>query len=134
MKPEIGFTVKVVVLEIPEKVAVSVIRVEALTLPAVKVYVAEVEPCGTVTDEGTLAALELELDNEITAPPLPAGDVRVTVAVADCPLTTVFELSDRPFNEGAGASTVNAAVLVTPEKLAASITEVEEDTLPDVTE
>jgi hypothetical protein len=36
-----------------------------------------VEPCGTVTVEGTLAAVLLELEREMAAPPLPAAAVRL---------------------------------------------------------
>jgi hypothetical protein len=46
------------------------------------VNVAEVEPCGTVTLDGTLAAVELELESDTATPPTPAAVVRVTVPVA----------------------------------------------------
>jgi len=57
--------------------------VDADTLPPVTKNVAELEPCATVTVVGTLAAVALELDSEITAPPLAADPVRVMVALPD---------------------------------------------------
>ena len=55
--------------------------VEEPTAPAVSVNVAEVEPAGTVTLEGTEAAVVLELESEIPTPPVPAAEVSVTVPV-----------------------------------------------------
>jgi len=54
--------------------------VAVVTLPAVAAKVVEVEPCGTVTVAGTLAAAEDALMST-TAPPLSAPDVSVTVQV-----------------------------------------------------
>lgn len=65
----------------PEEEAVKVAGVEALTVPAVTVNVAEVDPAGTVTLAGTLAAVVLELDRVTTTPPVPAAAVRLTVPV-----------------------------------------------------
>ena len=42
-------------------------------MPVLTVNVAEVEPCGTVTLEGTLAAVVLELESATATPPVPAG-------------------------------------------------------------
>ena len=89
--------------------------VDAVTVPAVIENVAEFMPCGTVTDEGTLAAALFELESETTAPPLPAADVRVTVPVAVWPLRMLFELSAMLLRLGNGGLTVRAAVLLTPE-------------------
>jgi len=52
-------------------------------VPVVTVNVADIEPCGTVTLEGTLAAAVLELASETTTPPVPAAAVRLTVPVPD---------------------------------------------------
>jgi hypothetical protein len=52
-------------------------------VPAVTVNVAEVEPAGTVTLEGTLAAVELELESDTDTPPVPAAAVRLKVPVPD---------------------------------------------------
>ena len=60
-------------------------EVDVVTLPVVTENVAEVEPCGTVTDAGTLAAVEFELESDTTAPPEPAAEVRLTVPVPDWP-------------------------------------------------
>jgi hypothetical protein len=76
-----GLAVTPKVLLTPEYVAVNVAAVEELTAPAVTVNVADVEPCGTVTLAGTVAAAVLELESETTTPPVAAADVRVTVPV-----------------------------------------------------
>jgi hypothetical protein len=86
-----------------------------VTLPAVTEIVAEVEPCGTVTDEATLATAAFELDSETTAPPAPAGDVRLTVPFTDWPLTIVLELNVRLLNVGSGGFTVRLDVTLAPE-------------------
>jgi hypothetical protein len=54
-----------------------------VTAPPVTEKVAAVEPCGTVTDEGTLAAPAFELKSKTMTPPAPAGDVRLTDPVVD---------------------------------------------------
>jgi len=89
--------------------------VAVVTLPAVTENGADVEPCGTVTDEGTLAAAALELESDTTAPPFPAADVRVTVPVADWPLRIVFELREIALRTAAGGFTVRPDVRLTPE-------------------
>lgn len=61
----------------------TVSGVELVTVFAVTVKVAEVEPCATVTVAGTVAAVVFELDRDTTAPPEPAGVVSVTVPVPD---------------------------------------------------
>jgi hypothetical protein len=57
--------------------------VEELTVPVVTVNVVEVEPWGTVTFAGTLAAAVLELESATVTPPVPAAAVRLTVPVPD---------------------------------------------------
>ena len=63
-------------------------------MPAVTVNVAEVDPVGTVTLAGTVAAVVFELESVTTAPPVPAATVRVTVPVPDWPLTIVLGLTE----------------------------------------
>ena len=82
----------------------------AVTLAVVTGNVAEVEPCGIVTEAGTVA-LELELESEITAPPDPAAAVRLTVPVPDWPPTIVAGLTETLLS--ATGFTVSAAVLLT---------------------
>lgn len=65
----------------PEYVAVKVAEVEVLTVPAVTVNVAVVEPAATVTLAGTVTADVLELESATETPPVPAAEVRVTVPV-----------------------------------------------------
>jgi hypothetical protein len=86
-----------------------------VTLPAVTENVAEVAPCGTVTDAATLTTAAFELDSETTAPPAPAGDVRLTVPFADWPLTIVLELNVRLLNVGSKGFTVRPDVTLAPE-------------------
>ncbi len=86
-----------------------------LTLPVLTVNVAEVEPCGIVTLEGTVAAVVLELESETETPPVPAADVRVMVPVPDCPLTIVLGLAEMLLKAGGGGLTVIPKVAFTPE-------------------
>jgi hypothetical protein len=89
--------------------------VELLTLPAVTVNVAEVEPCGTVTVAGTLAAEVFELESDTDMPPLPAAAVRVTVPLPDWLLTIVLGLTETLLRAGGGGLMVRLNVLFTPE-------------------
>ena len=79
------------------------------------VNVAEVEPCGTVTLAGTLAAVVLELKSDTATPPDPAADVRLTVPVPDRPLTIVLGLTETLLKTTGGGLTVTPNVLLTPE-------------------
>lgn len=63
--------------------AVIVTGVDVVTLPVVTLKVADVDPCGTVTLAGTLAAVEFELERYTIHPPEPAAPVRVSVPVPD---------------------------------------------------
>ena len=63
-----------------------------VTLLVETVKVALVDPAGTVTLAGTVAAVVLLLDSETARPPDGAAEVRVTVPVAELPPTTVAEL------------------------------------------
>ena len=84
-------------------------------MPAVTVNVAEVEPCGIVTDDGTLAATGFELESKTNAPPVPAAEVRVMVPVPDWPLTSVPGLTETPLKAPGSGFTVTPNVLLTPE-------------------
>ena len=86
-----------------------------LTVPVVTVNVAEADPCGTVTNDGTLPTAEFELDNDTIAPPAPATDERLTVPVPDWPLTTALGLTEKLFRLGNDELTVKAAALLMPE-------------------
>ena len=88
--------------------------VAAITPPPVTKNVAEIAPCGTVTVAGTLALPAFELDSEITAPPVPAGPLRVTVPAPDWPVTIVLGLTKRLVRAGAGGLTVNPNVELAP--------------------
>jgi hypothetical protein len=77
-------------------------------LPVLTANVTEEEPCGTVTLEGTVAAVVLELESATATPPVPAADVRVTVPVPGCPLTIVLGLTEMLLSAGAGG------LMVTP--------------------
>jgi hypothetical protein len=79
------------------------------------VKVADVEPCATVTLEGTLAVVVLELDSDTATPPVPAASVRLTVPVPDWPLTIVLGLTEMLLRAGAGGLTVTPNVAFTPE-------------------
>jgi hypothetical protein len=110
-----------------------VMEVAVFTVAVVTVKVAEVVPCGTVTEAGTLAAEVFELESDTTAPPEGAAAVRVTVPVPDWPLTIVPGLTERLLSAAAGGLTVSPNVAVTPEYEAVSVTEVELVTVPVVT-
>ena len=88
-------------------------EVDAVTLLVVTENVAEIEPCGIVTEAGTVA-LEFELASDISAPPDPAAAVRLTVPVPDWPPTIVAGLTETLLSAAGGTGfTMSAAVLVT---------------------
>jgi hypothetical protein len=74
----------------------------------------------------------LELDSETTAPPLPAGEVRLTVPVADWPLTTALGLIDM-LARLVGGLMVSGNVALTPRYEAVSVTGVGALTTPATT-
>ncbi len=92
-----------------------VTEVAVPTVPAVTVKVAEVAPAATVTLAGTLAAVELELDSDTTAPPDGAATVKVTVPVAVFPLAIALGLTAMLLSAAAGGLTVMPVVALTPE-------------------
>jgi len=128
-----GLTVTPKILLTLEYEAVKVTDVAELTVPAVTVKVAEVCPCGTVTEAGTLAAELLELESATETPPLPAADVSVTVPVAVPALAMVLEFTERLLSAGGGGLTVIPKVLLTLEYEAVKVTDVAELTVPAVT-
>ena len=110
-----GLMVTPKVVLTPEYEAVKVAPVEELTVPAVTVNVAEVEPAGTVTLEGTLAAVALELESDTATPPVPAASVRATVPVPVWPLTIVLGLTEMLLSAAAGGLMVTLKVAFTVE-------------------
>jgi len=69
-----------------------------------------------VTEAGTLAAVEFELESETTAPPEPAGPFSVTVPAATCPPATVLGLTEMLLSVTIGKGvTVIGNVVLTPE-------------------
>lgn len=89
--------------------------VAALTVLAATGNVAEVEPCGTVTVVGTLAIAALELESDTTAPPIPAGPVRVTIPAPDWPLTMVPGLTEILLKAAGAGLIVTPNVALAPE-------------------
>ncbi len=117
----------------PEYLAVNVTGVEALTLPVDTVKVAEVAPGGTVTDAGTLAAEEFELDSVTTAPPEGAGAVRLTEPAPDWPPAMLPGDTEIPLSAARAGFTVKPKVSLAPPKDAVKVTGVAVATLPAVT-
>jgi hypothetical protein len=104
-----GFTVRPNVLLTPEYEAVSVTGVAVLMFPVVTAKLADVDPCGTVTLAGTLAAPVFELDSD-TAMLAPAAAVSVTVPVADWPPVTGLGLAEMLLRAVGTGFTVSANV------------------------
>jgi hypothetical protein len=107
--------------------------VDVVTAVVVTVKVCVVAPAGTVTLVGTLATVLLELERVTTAPPVPAGDVRVTVPVPDWPPTTVLGVTAILLRAAGSGLIVKANVLLTPASEAVRVTGVELVTVPAVT-
>jgi hypothetical protein len=101
--------VKVVVTDTDERVAVIVTDVCEVTVPVVTLNVALVEPAGTVTLAGTVAAASLS--ESVTAiPPEGAGPVKVTVPVVEEALVPVTVLGLRLTEATVGGLTVRVAL------------------------
>ena len=84
-------------------------------MPAVTVNVADVDPAGTVTLAGTLAAVMLELERVTTTPPVPAAEVRLTVPVPVWLLMIMLGLTETLLKAAAGGLMVIPNVLLTLE-------------------
>src|SRR5450432_2011454 len=74
-----GVTVTIGEIVTPLYDAWIVTGVDAATASVVTVKVAEVAPCNTVTDPGTVATAEFRLVRHTVAPPVGAGASSVTV-------------------------------------------------------
>jgi hypothetical protein len=111
---------------------VIVAGVAALIVPAVTVKVAEVEPCGTITLDGTVAALVLELNSDTETPPLPAAAVRLIVPVPVALLAIVLGLIETPLSAPGNGLTVTPKVVLVPKEVAVKVTGVEAVTVPVV--
>jgi hypothetical protein len=103
-----------------------------LTLPVVTEKFAEVAPDRTVTDVGTLAAEEFELDSVTMAPPAGAASVRLIVPEPGWPLTIVPGDTETLLSATAGGFTVNPNVSSTPASDAVKVTGVGVATTPAV--
>jgi hypothetical protein len=82
----------------------------------VTVKVAAVDPAGTVTLPGTVAAVVLLLDSETTTPPAGAEEVNETVPVTGVPPTTVVWLRVSAASDGVVDG--GGALTVHPDKVA----------------
>ena len=119
----------VVAVEVPN-VAVNVISVSAETPTVVMLKVAVVEPAGTVTDVGRVAAVLV--DERLTTSPLgPAALEIVTVPVEVNPPYPVPGETTRLFT--VAALIVNVAVFVVPCEVAVMTADVEVETAAVVT-
>jgi len=96
--------------------------VALLTLPAVTEKLAAVEPCGIVTDAGTLAPAGDEL-RLIVAPPLGAAEVSVTVQVEPVAGLTETGLHEKLLKPG-------RIVMVPPVEEVAMLAPVESASMP----
>jgi hypothetical protein len=86
-----GVTVKTAVFVTPSSVAEIVTDVDAETFDVAMVKVALAVPAGMVTLSGTVATALLLLESEISAPPIGAAAVSITVPIALEPPTTAAE-------------------------------------------
>ena len=87
--------------------------VEEETESVVTVKVAEVEPLGTVTLAGTVAADVGALESVTRIPPEGAAAVRLTVPVTGLPPTMLVGFTVTEASAGGAALMVSTAVLLT---------------------
>ena len=116
----------------PLNVAVMVVVFVAETTRCVTWKLAEAEPAGTVTDEGTVATLGLELTRVILSPLAAPNPLSVTAPVMTAldPPTTEFEVRVKLVN--VGAVIVRTAVCVVEPAKAAEMVAVVVVTTPFV--
>ena len=95
--------------------------------------VADVDPCGIVMLDGTVAPLVFELESDTVTPPVPAAPVKLTVAVPVKPLMIVVGLTEMLLRPAGGGLTVTPNEVVAPENEAVKVTAVAVLTLPAVT-
>ena len=107
--------------------------VAAVTVFVVMVKVADVAPAATVTEAGTVPAVVGVDANAITAPPVGAGLVRVTVPVTDNPPVTAATFVVIPDIAAGGGVIVTVAVPVDPLVVAVMVATVLATTVPAVT-
>jgi hypothetical protein len=88
--------------------------VDVVTAVVFTVNVVLLAPAATVTVAGTVAVDVLPLEREMTAPPVGAGPLSVTVPVEGDPPVTLVGFSVSEERVRAGGSTVREAVLVAP--------------------
>ncbi len=83
-------------------------------VPVLTVNVAVVDPAGTVTEAGTLAARVLELESETATPLVPAAVFKLTVPMPDWPLTSVLGLTETLLRTACAGLMVTGNVAFTP--------------------
>jgi len=108
----VPLSVRLAVFEAPLKLAVTVAVCVDETVPALAVKLAEVAPCGTVMEAGTVSK-ELPEESATAAPPAGAAAVRVTVQVEDAPEASVAGAHCTDAIAATGI-TVKTAVCVAP--------------------